>query len=541
MSLFVLREKTPPDELVKELGEVFPIEVRKEPKERVTYHDTFDWSLDRAGLTLATTRIGRQVRVALTTTDGRVLDSIAQNTPEFASDLAPAPLPGIVEPVAKHRRLLPRARGEWTGIFISIVNPDGKAVGRLRIRIGTATPSNGEGEIDLAPRIEFFALKGYNAEEKRVTAFLKERFRVKRVKRSEQAAIYDAVGLSPGDYTSSLRLKLDPEAPAAGAAKQIHLGLLRIIEANREGLTRDWDAEFLHDFRTAVRRTRSALSQIRDVFPPDVADHFMKEFRWLGSKTGPARDIDVYLLKIPAYRAALYPSARKDLEPLVRLLKEKKKAELSRLRRCIHSRRFKKLLGDWRVFLEDSEGAEAVGSETGGSETEAPAPLRANTPIKEVASSRIWAAFRKVQKKGSRIGQFSPAEDLHKLRLDCKKLRYLLRFFQSLYPADALDPVIREIKNLQDHLGDYNDLQVQRDALRGFAEEIMESKAAPPATLLAMGQLMGQLEGKQHKERDLFHDHFSRFSRERNVRRFRRLFGPEPDTDAQTPSKRKKR
>jgi hypothetical protein len=55
----------------------------------------------------------------------------------------------------------------------------------------------------------------------------------------------------------------------------------------------------------------------------------------------------------------------------------------------------------------------------------------------------------------------------------------------------------------------------------------MEAKASPPATLLAMGQLMGRLEGKQVKEREAFHDHFARFASDRNLRKFKRLFGPE--------------
>ena len=76
----------------------------------MTYCDTFDWRLFRAGLTLTTSRIGKQVRVALTTRDGLALDSMIPKAPSFASDLTPAPLPEIVEPVAKHRRLLPQGR-----------------------------------------------------------------------------------------------------------------------------------------------------------------------------------------------------------------------------------------------------------------------------------------------------------------------------------------------------------------------------------------------------------------------------------------------
>ncbi len=528
MSLYILDTGLSTDELVRDLGEVFPIDVRDEPKERVTYCDTFDWRLFKAGLTLTTSRIGKQARVALTTGDGRVLDSIVHRAPSFASDLTPSPLPEIVEPVAKHRRLLPRARGEWKGTFISIVNEDGKTIGRLRIRVGKALLPDGGGEIPLAPRIEFLPLKGYRVEERKVTSFLKERMKVKREKRAEQAAIYRAVHQTPCDYSSSFSLELDPGMAAAEAAKQVHLVLLKTVLSNREGVTRDWDAEFLHDFRVAVRRTRSALTQLRGVFPEAATEYFKGEFRWLGSKTGPARDIDVYLLKIPAYRAALYPAARKDLQPLVKLLEEKKKVELGRLRRCLRSKRFHRLLEDWQAFLETPD-------------TQDSALPHARRPIREVASERIWKALTKVRKRGGEIGQFTPAENLHRLRIDCKKLRYLITFFQSLYPPEALEPLIAELKRLQDHLGDFNDLQVQREALRRFAEEMMAAKSAPPTTLLAMGQLMGQLEGKQNKEREAFQDHFSRFTRTRTLKRFRGLFGPGPSGSPKPGTGRKNR
>ena len=45
---------------------------------------------------------------------------------------------------------------------------------------------------------------------------------------------------------------------------------LAVMRANEEGIKADWDTEFLHDYRTAVRRTRSALSQIPGIFPPEI-------------------------------------------------------------------------------------------------------------------------------------------------------------------------------------------------------------------------------------------------------------------------------
>jgi CHAD domain-containing protein len=487
------------------------MEFREEARELVTYLDTFDWRFSKAGLTLTASRIGKRARIRVAKENGLVLDSIVPKIPAFASELSPSTLSDLVQPIAKNRRLLPKAQGEWAGVLIGIINEDGKTVVRLRLREGVALGGKDTGEVPLPPRLECIPLKGYRTEEKVVRSFVRDRLKSKPENGTEQATVFEAVGQRPGDYSSSFKLKLKPGLPAAQAAKKIHLFLLKTMLDNREGLTRDWDAEFLHDFRVAVRRTRSALTQLRGVFPEEVTEHFVQEFRWLGTKTGPARDIDVYLLKIPAYRAALYPSARKDLEPLVRLLHEKKKVELQSLRRCLRSKRFTRLLEEWQGFLEMPEIQE----------TQLPHALR---PIKAVASERIWKAFNKVRKRGKKIGRFTPAEDLHRLRLDCKKLRYLLTFFQTLYPEKSIKALIQELRRLQDHLGDFNDLQVQREALGGFAEEMMAAKAGPPATLLAMGQLMGQLEGKQEKERAAFHDHFARFASAKNLRKFKKMF-----------------
>ena len=71
-------------------------------------------------------------------------------------------------------------------------------MGRLRIREGKAILPGGGGEIRLAPRLHSLPLKGYRAEERRLVSFLRERFRVKREKRSEQAAIFRAVDQVPG-------------------------------------------------------------------------------------------------------------------------------------------------------------------------------------------------------------------------------------------------------------------------------------------------------------------------------------------------------
>jgi CHAD domain-containing protein len=86
---------------------------------------------------------------------------------------------------------------------------------------------------------------------------------------------------------------------------------------------------------------------------------------------------------------------------------------------------------------------------------------------------------------------------VHELRKRCKELRYLLEVFRPLFADAQYRPLIKELKALQDTLGDFQDGEVQREAVREFAAVMMEQGAAPPATVLAMGELAAQLDAHQ--------------------------------------------
>ena len=99
-----------------------------------------------------------------------------------------------------------------------------------------------------------------------------------------------AAGRVPGDYSSKLGFRLDPEQRADVTAKEILLHLLDTIEANVPGTRANLDSEFLHDLRVAVRRSRSALTQIKSVFAPEVVEDYKERLAWVGQITGPVRD-----------------------------------------------------------------------------------------------------------------------------------------------------------------------------------------------------------------------------------------------------------
>jgi len=133
-----------------------------------------------------------------------------------------------------------------------------------------------------------------------------------------------------------------------------------------------------------------------------------------------------------------------------------------------------------------------------------------------------------VWKKGRAIRDDSPAAALHALRIDCKKLRYLLEFFRGLYPREKVEGLVDALKSLQDNLGDFNDLEIQREKLRELAHEMSEAGAASVATLLALGELLADFRRRQRQERRKFADRFKVFSARPNRETFRELFFSPP-------------
>ena len=90
--------------------------------------------------------------------------------------------------------------------------------------------------------------------------------------------------------------------------------------ANWPGTIEQLDPEFLHDLRVAVRRTRSVLREGKKVLPPAIVERAEERFGWLGTLTGPARDLDVHLINWATDTDPLTDEVVAALEPVHALL-----------------------------------------------------------------------------------------------------------------------------------------------------------------------------------------------------------------------------
>ena len=83
---------------------------------------------------------------------------------------------------------------------------------------------------------------------------------------------------------------------------------------------------------------------------------------------------------------------------------------------------------------------------------------------------------------------------------------------------------VSDLKGLQDVLGLFQDSEVQRRAMRGFAEEMM-AEGTTAGAMLAMGEMIGHLDVEQERARREFDAAFARFERPSSLRLIHRLEG----------------
>jgi CHAD domain-containing protein len=111
---------------------------------------------------------------------------------------------------------------------------------------------------------------------------------------------------------------------------------------------------------------------------------------------------------------------------------------------------------------------------------------------------------------------------LHRARVDCKRLRYLVEFFADPL-GEAASEAIAAIERLQDALGAFNDLGVQLRALERALREVPRDSADAVERASALGALIELLESRRAKARRRSLRRVAELAEKKSARVFERL------------------
>jgi CHAD domain-containing protein len=483
----------------------FNVRISSRRSSRLQFYDTFDWRIYHEGLVW--THDGAEFRLANRDTDTTVLTWRGPGDARFWRDHPAGELQDRLRHILEERAALPLGGIEVAVRDVRILNSDEKTVVRARIEEGRHGEEKGNaGKFRI---VKIVPVKGYIPQERKFSMHL-QKIGLHPATKSVLEIVAEARGCRPGDYTSKLKVQLDRSMTGQEAAGTIYKYLLDIIERNVQGIRDDIDTEFVHDFRVAVRRTRSGLTQIKGILPKETTDHYGARFAEVTRVTNRLRDLDVYLLSRDPYRAMLNEDLAPALDPLFDELTGEREKEHKAVVNLLQSKLFQALIKDWKHKLADF-GSPSLDAK------------RADLPVSKVADPMIYRRYTRVFESGNGIDARSPDYELHALRISCKKLRYLLEFFCSLYPLEMIESLIKQLKKLQDNLGEFNDLSVQGAELKSFLNK--SSVKQSTTTAAAIGALIAKLENRQGEVRQQFGDVFRAFASSENVACFRKLFG----------------
>jgi CHAD domain-containing protein len=477
-----------------------------------TFYDTFDGLLHHAGLSAAHASSRLSVFKADGSEDGTAAEWASAPRRVLAIELEEGPLRDALLPVVGVRALLAQAHVRIRAREYDVLDDAEKTVVRLTLSEPAVVASE-QRLIPLRPRVQLVLVRGYDKELSRTRTVLERELGLTAPTEPLVDEAVRAAGRDPGGRSSKPAVKLSAEQRTDAAAVAVLRALLDVIHANLEGTIADLDAEFLHDFRVAIRRSRAVQRELKRAFPPTELERFRTELRWLQRSTGDARDMDVYVLDFDRMRTLVPEGVRADLDPLLAVLRSHRLTARREMVRALRSDRAAAVLSDWAKFLDSV----AAGRPD--------APGAAAAPIRDSAGARIAKVYRRMVKEGRAIDDASPPEALHELRKKGKELRYLLELFGAqLFAGDVVKPMVKTLKALQDVLGRHQDREVQGATLRELREEVSALPGGPGA-LMAMGLLVDRVGADQRAARAEFADTFAAFASKGQRRIVNETFG----------------
>lgn len=503
--VWILPENSAPADFQVVLTEKFDLKSKPVKKFSRSWYDTFDWRLFRKNLIL----VRQGSRWILGDFQGNQLYVLAsrRKTPGFWWQFPESPLRDALQGPLDVRSLMGLGIEDVETKELHLLNRDKKIVALLQLEESTSRRSG-----QRLFTVILQEIRGYAKWFHQVAQYLDGiGVQTQTVRTESLQLILQGTGRTPLDYSSGYDVPLDPQMESIEAVGKIYRALLASIRWNEQGVIDDIDSEFLHDLRVAVRRTRSALALMKGVLAPEVSGHFKKVFRYIGQITGPVRDLDVYLLQESDYKQRLPDRLQEGLGYFFDELAARRKQEQQKLVQAMASPQYKEILTDWQQTLDPA--------------ARLPAGKNGEIAIGTLAGKIIHKRFLRVLKDGQRIGRDTPDSELHQLRIECKKLRYSLEFFSSLYDQDQIKKLVGQLKKLQNNLGDFNDLSVQQEMLADYLTQVRPGSKRSRELAASLGGLMTGL-SQQHREvRTHFEETFALFASGSNLDLFHGLFG----------------
>ncbi|MBM3587404.1 MAG: CHAD domain-containing protein [Alphaproteobacteria bacterium] len=257
------------------------------------------------------------------------------------------------------------------------------------------------------------------------------------------------------------------EAASAEACFTMAIGHLLEVALQEAPIARAGiEIEGVHQLRVALRRLRSVLKVFRPITGCKQGGALDGVLREMLRLLGPARDSDVFLAGIGGDLAALLPEDER-LQSLLRAAEAKRQAAYATLAEALDGPGWRAAVTSGLAFMLERPWRAGAGVERLG---------LLDSPPQKFAALILDKRWGSLLEAGAEI-ETLPAEALHELRLDAKRMRYAAEVFAPVFPKKAARRFQRSLAALQEELGRSNDAAVARSLVQSLARENDEARA----------------------------------------------------------------
>ena len=359
--------------------------------------------------------------------------------------------------------------------------------------------------------VELRSLRGYDKDFEQAAELLKE-IQAEEIAALSMQAMVKHCGIGPEEKETKSDFGIYGEEPVELAVRQMSSQMLRVARDNEQGVIDDIDTEFLHQYRVSLRKTRSLINLMKKAFPIGTHSRLKELLGQLAGCTNQLRDMDVFLLGRDHYAQMLpknFDEGFGKLYQLIGLDREKaRKTVNSQFKSTDHDKAFKEVFS---ILEKDPVYENAFASQ----------------PVLEAAKKKIIKRYHRIVALGIEIDDNTPDEEVHQLRIECKKLRYMMEFFAELFPKKTIKELIKTLKKLQTILGNFNDYSVQKEFLADYEKSHKKSAALSAA----INGLIAVLHQKQLFERTKVQKAFADFNDDAVKQKFAELFAGQQEAE----------
>jgi triphosphatase len=256
-----------------------------------------------------------------------------------------------------------------------------------------------------------------------------------------------------GSPASSHYTRFTPESDTGAALRQVWRELLVEVLLREHGVRADQDTEHIHQMRVAIRRARSVIRFLLPGRKPKKVRKLIAGMRTLAQRLGNVRDYDVALANL-----ALDSTRNKSTAATHARWQARRDREFHRLLKWLDGKQHRSLIVILHRLCTESPGQRA------DPDVDALGVSRAQ--MRHLLPATLMAQYMKVRVYEIDMPNIEamPAETLHGLRIECKRLRYALEFSRHLL-GDEIETVLGRLRKLQELLGAINDAYVESGRL----------------------------------------------------------------------------